>query len=231
MSKRTIVIYSGGIDSTTLLYFLQSEGHQIKALGIDYGQRHVKELAAARNICDAVNVEFRIGNLSEIGSLLEGSALTSHNLVVPNGHYTDESMKLTVVPNRNMLMLSVAIGWAISSDFEGVSYAAHVGDHTIYPDCRPEFVDSLSRIAKVCHYRPIEVVCPFVNRTKADIVKIGDGLGVPFAQTWSCYRGEELHCGRCGTCTERAEAFVLAEVSDPTIYSSTPSILKGLLEG
>ena len=203
---------------------MRSEGHRIKALGIDYGQHHIKELAAARSICDTVNVEFQIGNLSELGSLLAGSALTSHDLDVPDGHYTDESMQLTVVPNRNMLMLSVAIAWAVSSDFGGVAYAAHAGDHAIYPDCRPEFVDALFHAARVCHYRPIDVVCPFIHRTKADIVKIGDGLSVPFAQTWSCYRGETLHCGRCGTCTERAEAFVLAGVSDPTVYSSTPRI-------
>ena len=224
MSKSTIVIYSGGVDSTTLLYYMRSEGHRIKALGIDYGQRHIKELAAARSICDTVNVEFRIGNLSELGPLLAGSALTSHDLDVPDGHYTDESMQLTVVPNRNMLMLSVAIAWAVSSDFGGVAYAAHAGDHAIYPDCRPEFVDALFHAARVCHYRPIDVVSPFIHKTKADIVKIGDELSVPFAQTWSCYRGETLHCGRCGTCTERAEAFVLAGVSDPTVYSSTPRI-------
>ena len=133
----TVLIYSGGIDSTTLLYLLLSEGYRVKALGIDYGQRHRKELAAAREICKNLDVEFRVADLSELSVLLAGSALTSQEIGVPEGHYQDETMKLTVVPNRNMLMLSVAIAWAISSKFHSVAYAAHAGDHAIYPDCGP----------------------------------------------------------------------------------------------
>ncbi|MDA2937250.1 7-cyano-7-deazaguanine synthase QueC [Acidobacteria bacterium AH-259-A15] len=228
MPKTTILIYSGGIDSTTLLYSFLSKGYGVKALGIDYGQRHLKELTAARNICENLGVEFRVGNLAELRPLLAGSSLTSQEVDVPEGYYTDESMKLTVVPNRNMLMMSVAIAWAISSDFDSVAYAAHAGDHAIYPDCRPEFVDALARAAALCHYHSIQILRPFMQKTKAEIVKMGHELRVPFSLTWSCYKGGELHCGRCGTCTERAEAFLLAGVSDPTTYASAPRIPEGI---
>ena len=219
ITKTTVLVYSGGIDSTTLLYLLLSEGYRVKALGIDYGQRHRKELVAAGKICKNLDVEFRVADLSELSGLLAGSALTSQEIAVPEGHYQDETMKLTVVPNRNMLLLSVAIAWAISSKFHSVAYAAHAGDHAIYPDCRPQFVEALAKAARLAHYQPIEILRPFIDKTKADIVKIGQRVKVPFALTWSCYKGEELHCGRCGTCTERAQAFVRAGVPDPTSYA------------
>ena len=221
---KSILVYSGGMDSTTLLYSLLSQGDRVKALGIDYGQRHRRELEAAREICGQVGVEFRIGDLTSLRSLLKGSALTSEEIAVPEGHYSDETMKITVVPNRNMLMLSLAIGWAISSGFESVAYAAHAGDHAIYPDCRPEFIEALSQAAGLCHFEAVEILTPFVQATKADIVTIGQRLGVPFHLTWSCYCGGEVHCGRCGTCTERAEAFLLAGVSDPTSYAVAPEV-------
>ena len=220
VKKSTVLIYSGGMDSTTLLYFLLSEGYRVKALGVDYGQRHRKELTAARKICQELNVEFQIADLSGVKSLLTGSALTTQEMLVPEGHYTDDTMKLTVVPNRNMVMLSLAIARAIGCRFQSVAYAAHAGDHVIYPDCRPEFVDAMGRAAELCHYRPVQILRPFVHKTKADIVKIGQELKVPFSWTWSCYKGKALHCGRCGTCTERAEAFALAGVPDPTAYAS-----------
>lgn len=220
--KKTILIYSGGVDSTTLLYFLLSQGHTVKALGINYGQRHLKELDAAGEICAGLDIGFRVADLSSLRAILAGSALTSEEITVPEGHYTSQSMKTTVVPNRNMLMLAVAIAWAISSQYDSVAYAAHAGDHVIYPDCRPEFVRALGEAARLCHYDPIEILTPFIYKTKADIVKIGHDLKAPFHLTWSCYGGQEIHCGRCGTCTERAEAFVLAQVPDPTRYASTP---------
>ena len=225
MSESTIIIYSGGLDSTTLMYHLKSRGHRIKALGINYGQRHIKELAAAKEICAELDIEFNTGDLSGLGSLLAENSLTTAEVNVPDGHYAEESMQITVVPNRNMLMLSVGIAWAISANFDSVAYAAHAGDHVIYPDCRPEFAYALASAARLCHYRSIEIQFPFIRKTKAEIVKRGHQLGVPFASTWSCYKGEKQHCGRCGTCTERAEAFVLAGVTDPTVYSSKPHIL------
>ncbi len=224
MGNQAVLVFSGGMDSTTLLYSFLAKNFQIKALGVDYGQRHVKELNAARAICEKVEVEFQVADLSRLRPLLAGSSLTNTVLEVPEGHYTDERMRITMVPNRNMLMLSAAIAWAISSNFNNVAYAAHAGDYSIYPDCRPGFINALARAAKLCHYHPIRVLRPFIRKTKTEIARIGYDLGVPFSLTWSCYKGQKLHCGRCGTCTERAEAFVLAGLPDPTNYASTPSI-------
>lgn len=216
--KQTILIYSGGLDSTVLLYSLLAERRDVKALSIDYGQRHCKELEHAARICDKLGIEHRIANLTGITPLLAGSSQTSEHLAVPEGHYAEESMKLTVVPNRNMIMLSIAIGWAVSLEFDYVAYAAHAGDHTIYPDCRPEFAHAMNQAALIANWRPISIERPFIEMTKADIVHRGAAVGVPFAETWSCYAGGDLHCGKCGTCVERQEAFQLANIPDPTIY-------------
>lgn len=211
------------MDSTTLLYRLLSQGHHVQALGIDYGQRHRKELDAAAEICARVEVSFKSADLSAATGFLAGSALTSQDVEIPSGEYDPENMKVTVVPNRNMLMLAVALAWAISSECDTVAYAAHAGDHEVYPDCRPEFVQALARTAGLCHYEPIELMAPFLHLTKIDIVRLGTRLSVPYDLTWSCYRGEELHCGRCGTCMERSRAFDRAGVADPTVYRSHPA--------
>ncbi|HPD32052.1 MAG TPA: 7-cyano-7-deazaguanine synthase QueC [Phycisphaerae bacterium] len=214
---RIVLIHSGGLDSTVLLYKLRAEGHEVRCLGVDYGQRHRRELDAGQAICRDVGVEYRVADLRGLRSLLAGSALTD-SIPVPSGHYTDETMKATIVPNRNMIMLSVAIGWAVSLRYDAVAYAAHAGDHTIYPDCRPVFVEAVRSVARLCDWRPIELLAPFVGKSKADIVRIGAELGVPFERTWSCYRGGELHCGTCGTCVERREAFQKAGIADRTVY-------------
>lgn len=213
-----VLIYSGGLDSTVLLYHLRAAGHGVRSLSIDYGQRHRRELAAAADICRGLRVEHRIVDLSGIRPLLAGSALTD-DVDVPDGHYTEARMKLTVVPNRNMIMLSVAIGWAISVQANAVAYAAHAGDHTIYPDCRPEFIGAMRRAASLCDWHPADMLTPFVDWTKSDIVRRGRDLDVPFERTWSCYRGLQHHCGTCGTCVERREAFARAGVPDPTRYA------------
>jgi 7-cyano-7-deazaguanine synthase len=215
---KTVLAYSGGLDSTVLLYERRAAGHEVRCLGIDYGQRHRRELEAAASLCRELDIEYRLADLRPIRPLLAGSALTDA-IAVPDGHYTDETMKLTVVPNRNMVMLSLAIAWAVSLRFDTVAYAAHAGDHTIYPDCRPAFAEAMRRAATLCDWRPIDLATPFIDKTKADLVRIGSGLGVPFARTWSCYRGGELHCGTCGTCVERREAFQHAGVEDPTVYA------------
>lgn len=214
---QVVLIHSGGLDSTVLLYKLRADGHELRCLGIDYGQRHRRELEAGQAICRDLGIEYRIADLRGLRPLLAGSALTD-DVPVPNGHYTDDTMKATIVPNRNMIMLSAAIGWAVSLEYDGVAYAAHAGDHTIYPDCRPVFVEAVRNVARLCDWRPIELLTPFVDVTKADIVRIGAGLGVPFERTWSCYKGGEVHCGTCGTCVERREAFERAGVTDPTKY-------------
>ena len=215
---KTILIYSGGLDSTVLLFKLLREGHEVCALGVNYGQRHRKELDAATAICAKLGVEYRIADLSAIRPLLGGSQ-TDDSVAVPHGHYAAETMKLTVVPNRNMIMLSVAIAWAISTKSESVSYAAHGGDHAIYPDCREEFASALNTAAMLADWHPVNIDRPFVKMSKADIVALGNRLGVPMEMTWSCYEGGEHHCGKCGTCVERREAFQLTGVPDLTTYA------------
>jgi 7-cyano-7-deazaguanine synthase len=215
----TVVIFSGGLDSTVLLKHVVLAGDHVLAMSIDYGQRHRKELQHAQSIAQKLNVEWELADLSAISKFLAGSSQTSANIAVPHGHYAEESMKQTVVPNRNMIMLSVAAGWAISRKCDRVAYAAHTGDHTIYPDCRPDFVDAMRTSFQRCDWHTIDLYTPFLSLTKAQIVSRGAELEVDFSATWSCYEGGEQHCGKCGTCVERREAFQLAGVPDPTIYS------------
>jgi 7-cyano-7-deazaguanine synthase len=153
---------------------------------------------------------------------VRGSSQSDPNIAVPHGHYTDESMKQTVVPNRNMLMLSVAVAWAISVKADSVCYGAHAGDRAIYPDCREEFASAFNTAALLADWHQVSLSRPFVDMSKAEIVTLGRTLEVPFGQTWSCYEGGEKHCGLCGTCVERAEAFREAAVEDPTEYESPP---------
>ncbi|MCX7044724.1 MAG: 7-cyano-7-deazaguanine synthase QueC [Candidatus Sumerlaeota bacterium] len=221
---KIILIYSGGLDSTVLLYHLRAEGHDVKCLTVDYGQRHRREIDAARAICARLGVEHRVADLGAIQPLLAGSALTSLEVAVPEGHYAEESMKQTVVPNRNMILLATGIAWAVSSGAEAVAYAAHGGDHAIYPDCRPEFVAAMAAAARLCDWRPIEILTPFIRMDKAAIVARGAALGAPFQDTWTCYQGQERHCGVCGSCTERREAFLLAHIPDPTEYEHVSRI-------
>ena len=216
---KSLVVHSGGMDSTVLLYQLLQAGDEVKALSINYGQRHSRELEAARALCAELGVEHRVADLSGLSDLLAGSALTSSEIDVPEGHYAEDNMKATVVPNRNMILLSVAAGWAISSKYDRIAYAAHSGDHAIYPDCRNEFAEALDGAIRLADWHEVSLYRPFVDMTKADIVAVGAKLGVPFEKTWSCYKGQDLHCGRCGTCVERREAFYLAGVDDPTTYA------------
>lgn len=215
---RVVQLLSGGIDSTTLLYLLKNEGHELRGLSLDYGQRHVKELFAAKKIAFLAGVVHTAVYLPGLRIVMDGSSQTSTEIKVPEGHYADPSMKITVVPNRNMVMLSVAAAYAISLNYDVVAYAAHAGDHAIYPDCRPEFVSAMSETLRLAHFYPITLHAPFINKTKAEIVGLGAQLSVPFGLTYSCYKGGEKHCGRCGTCIERREAFKLANVVDPTQY-------------
>jgi 7-cyano-7-deazaguanine synthase len=218
--SKTVLIYSGGIDSTVLLYDLLNSGHDVQALSVNYGQRHIKELDCAKSLCNQLNVEHHVADLTALNPLLSGSSLTSPHVQVPEGHYEDESMKATVVPNRNMILLSIATGWAMSTGASSVSYAAHSGDRAIYPDCREEFADAMNSVMEIAGWDKVSLNRPFSSLNKADIVKLGDELGVPFEQTWSCYKGGQVHCGVCGTCVERREAFQLTGVTDPTIYDN-----------
>ncbi len=213
-----LIVYSGGLDSTVLLHLLKREGKAQAALLVDYGQKHKKELEYAKTNCRKLGVPFEVADLTSLKPLFGDCSLTNDSEAVPDGGYREESMKSTVVPNRNMIMISVAAARAIAVGANEVAYAAHAGDHAIYPDCRPEFADALDGVLALCHYEPIKLLRPFVGMTKADIVELGAELGVDFSLTWSCYKGGEIHCGTCGTCTERREAFALAGVADPTKY-------------
>lgn len=215
---KTILSYSGGLDSTVLLYHLLSLGHEVRCLSVDYGQRHRKELEAAKRVTEFLDIPYQVADLKAVARLFAGSSQTSPDIAVPEGHYAEESMKATVVPNRNMVLLSLATAWAISIKSDSIAYAAHAGDHAIYPDCRPEFADALGKAIHLCDWHKVELVRPFLSLSKADIVGRGAELRVPFAMTWSCYQGREKHCGKCGTCEERKTAFYLAKVQDPTEY-------------
>ncbi len=215
---RSLAIFSGGLDSTVLLHHLLAEGDEVLALSVDYGQRHRVELEYAQRTAENLRIPWKVADLSSISHLLAGSSQTSESIPVPHGHYAEESMKLTVVPNRNMIMLAVAGGWAIQQKADRLAYGAHSGDHVIYPDCRPEFVQAMQIALGLADWHRVELVCPFVTWDKAAIVARGEQLGVNFAETWSCYEGGEIHCGACGTCYERREAFARAGVSDPTEY-------------
>jgi len=222
---KIVLIYSGGLDSTVLLYQLHAAGHELHALSVNYGQRHSCELISAAKICAQLGIPNTVADLSSIQPLLAGSSLTSPEIDVAEGHYTEENMKSTVVPNRNMILLSIATGHALSIGAEQVAYAAHSGDHAIYPDCRNEFADAMATAIGLCDWNKVELIRPFVDWTKADIVRRGAELDLPFAMTWSCYKGGKLHCGRCGTCIERREAFDLANIPDPTPYrQDAPSV-------
>lgn len=216
---KTLVVCSGGLDSVSLAHKVAAEQELAGLLSFDYGQRHSKELDFAGLCAQRLNVPHRIVDIREIGRGLFGSALTD-NVEVPDGHYAEDMMKVTVVPNRNAIMLAIAFGFAAARKTEAVATAVHDGDHFIYPDCRPAFIDAFQMMQDRAleGYANIRLYTPYVNLTKADIVEDGARYGTPFAETWSCYKGGKRHCGRCGTCVERREAFYLCGHPDPTDY-------------
>lgn len=211
---KTIIVFSGGMDSTTLLYKLLSEGKEVKAISFNYGQRHKKELKYAAKTCAKLGIEHKIVDMRFLKDLVSNSALTS-DVAVPEGHYESETMKLTVVPNRNMIMASIAIGWAVNLDYDEVALGVHAGDHAIYPDCRPEFITALGGIASVANFKAIHIYTPFLLKDKGDIVIAGKELNVDYSLAWTCYKGGRRPCGKCGACQERKEAFLKANLKDP----------------
>jgi 7-cyano-7-deazaguanine synthase len=229
-----VVSLSGGMDSSTLLAHIH-QTYDVLALSFNYGQRHARELTAAAQIAEHYDAEWHEIDLRSVGKLLTGSALTDPSVPVPEGHYAEETMRATVVANRNAIMANIAIGIASARGAELVALGIHAGDHAVYPDCRPQWVAALRDLAAkgLDGFHTPKIVTPFVTWTKADIAAEGARLGVPLGLTWSCYKGGELkhgntyvnvkakHCGCCGTCVERIEAFRDAGVPDPTEYHDT----------
>ena len=214
---KVVVILSGGMDSTTLLYDVLSIGFNVSAIGFNYGQKHSKELEYAKKTCNKLKVPYKIVDIDVLNDLAP-SALTRKDWEVPEGHYEDDNMKQTVVANRNMVLLSLATTYAIGIKAEKVYYGAHFGDHSLYPDCRKEFVEAMQKSIALCDWSNIELEAPYIDKSKGDIVKRGIELKVDYKLTWSCYKGEGLSCGVCGTCRERLEAFKVAGIEDPIEY-------------
>jgi 7-cyano-7-deazaguanine synthase len=222
MKPKAVLILSGGLDSTVLLY-ARKDTYDLHCLSFDYGQRHNKELSYAMSTCDKLEIPHSIIDIDLNNTF--NNALTDMDQKVPEGHYAQENMVQTIVPSRNAFMLSIAWGYAVSIRAESLMIAAHAGDHAIYPDCRNEFFAHLNRAlrtgTKGLHHEDLGLEFPLLFLSKRDIVDLGVKYGVPFQDTWSCYKGEKLHCGRCGTCVERLEAFHLAGVVDPTRYEDS----------
>lgn len=215
--EKAIVMLSGGLDSATLLYWA-ARRYDITAITFDYGSKHNdRERAAAEELARRLGISHTLVGLPFVNELFKSDLLRSGG-DIPEGHYEDSSMRSTVVPFRNGVMLSIAVGYSESVGAKTVLYAAHAGDHAIYPDCRPAFLDAISQAARAGTYIGVEIKDPFIGLHKKDIVLLGKALSVPFEATYSCYNGGDLHCGRCGTCVERREAFQLAGIDDPTKY-------------
>ncbi len=214
------MIFSGGLDSTTLLWYLARK-EKVYALTFHYGQRHSKEIEHAERIVDfakskGMEVEHIIVDISQVGRLIAKGALFEGE--VPKGHYEDPMHRATVVPNRNMIMLSIAVGYAVRVGEREVYYSAHRGDYANYPDCRKEFVKAFDTAVYLANiFTPVEVKAPFLDMDKADIVRLGLELGVPYELTWTCYEGKERPCLSCGACVERTEAFLKNGVKDPAL--------------
>jgi 7-cyano-7-deazaguanine synthase len=219
MSAKVVIIYSGGMDSYTVLNKAMQQGYAVHAVSFNYGQRHSKELIFAKKVCEQHNIEHRVVDISSINQLIGGSALTD-DIDVPEGHYQEDSMKTTVVPNRNMIMLSMAVGYAVSIDAEAVYFGAHSGDHAIYPDCRTEFVAAMNDVCKIANYQAVEVRAPYLAASKTDILREGLAMNLDYNDTWTCYNGQEKACGRCGACQERLEAFSENNTIDPIDYQN-----------
>jgi 7-cyano-7-deazaguanine synthase len=220
--NKILCVMSGGMDSATLVAEACAVNDcTVEAISFNYGQRHRKELLYAKEYCDSLRVKHDIIDISSLTPFIGGSALTD-DIEVPDGHYTSPTMAITVVPNRNAIMLSIAFGIAVARNASIVGAAMHAGDHAIYPDCRPEFVDLFNAMQQKAvegyGHTDLHLWTPYINKSKTDIARIGGSLGVDYGKTWSCYKGLEKHCGVCGTCYERKEAFQEAGINDPTEY-------------
>jgi 7-cyano-7-deazaguanine synthase len=217
MTEKVVVIYSGGMDSFTVLNRAKHDGKHVFALSFDYGQRHVKELQCARTVCELLGIKHKVIDISAINELLAGSSLTD-DIDIPEGQYETANMTSTVVPNRNMILLSLAVAYAVSIEANQVYYGAHAGDHDIYPDCRPEFVERMNDVCKIANYQSVEIFSPYLSVDKAAILKDGIDMDLDYSNTWTCYNGRDKACGKCSACEERLQAFAHNNVVDPIPY-------------
>lgn len=216
--KKSLIILSGGMDSVTLLHNRKRE--IALAVTFDYGSNHNdREIECAKANCSLLGIEHIIIPLKFIREYFDSSLLSGAS-AIPEGHYQDENMKSTVVPFRNGIMLAIACGLAESRGLDKVFIANHAGDHAIYPDCRLKFIDSMTSTMFLGTYNGVQLCAPYTNLTKTQIAKIGVNVGVDYALTYSCYKGGEKHCGKCGTCIERKEALRDADIQDPTEYET-----------
>jgi 7-cyano-7-deazaguanine synthase len=216
--SKAVVLVSGGMDSVTALYDAAGKYDVVAGLSFDYGAKHNdREIPFAAVHCRKLGVRHDFVSLDFVNRLFRSDLLKSGG-EVPEGHYEELTMKQTVVPFRNGIMIAVAAGFAESVGAQGLVIAAHSGDHAIYPDCREDFMKSMGEAIRLGTYAQVEVIRPFIAMRKAEIAKLGLDLGVDFSRTWSCYKGGDLQCGKCGTCVERREAFMVAGIKDPTVY-------------
>ena len=221
---KVVVLLSGGLDSVTALHHMAATEKVVAALSFDYGAKHnARELPCAADQCRSLHIPNRIVSLNFMADAFKSDLLKSGG-IIPDGHYEEQSMKKTVVPFRNGIFLSLGTGYAESFGAEAIAIAAHAGDHTIYPDCREDFLSLMSEAMEKGTYAKIKLLRPFVSMDKTAIVRRGVELKIDYARTWSCYKGGALHCGTCGTCIERREAFMNAGIPDPTHYVSTPAL-------
>jgi len=219
MANKAVVVYSGGMDSYTVLHKALSENDEIYAISFNYGQKHNKELIIAAQVCQELNISHKVVDITAINSLMAGSSLTlDSDEAIPEGDYEDANMKSTVVPNRNMVLISMAIAYAVSLEASKVYYGAHSGDHDIYPDCRPEFVEAMNAVSLIANYQAVEIVAPFLKSSKAEILASGLAMNLDYSKTWTCYNGREKACGKCGSCLERLASFKQHNLTDPIKY-------------
>ena len=221
---KVCVLLSGGMDSVTAFHAALAEHEVVAALSFDYGAKHnAREIPWAAWHAGRAQVPHEVIALDFINRLFQSDLLKSGG-EIPDGHYAEASMKQTVVPFRNAILLAIATGYAESIGAQGLVIAAHGGDHAIYPDCREPFMQAMGQAMAEGTYAKIELLRPFIATDKAGIARLGTQLGIDYATTWSCYKGGERHCGTCGTCVERREAFLLAGLADPTDYLQTPAL-------
>ena len=221
---KVCVLLSGGMDSVVALYEVLGQHEVVACLSFDYGSKHnSREIPFAKLHAKRNGIAHHTIPLDFMNTLFKSDLLKSGG-EIPDGHYAEQTMKQTVVPFRNGIMLAIATGYAESVEADALVIAAHSGDHAIYPDCRESFMQAMGSAMEQGTYAKIQLLRPFIGTEKAGIAKRGVELGIDFSETWSCYKGGEIHCGVCGTCVERREAFILAGLADPTVYQQTPEL-------